>query len=93
MTSQFTDDQNKATAESVIAEVIEYHADTIGTHFDGCYKHHATCLAVMLRDVLRQPAEPGWWYEYADDEDLDGNVYGQLRRVVGPWLPVEGEKP
>ena len=41
--------------ESVIAEVIEYHADTIGSHYDGCYKHHAVCLAVKLRDMLREP--------------------------------------
>ena len=45
------------TPESVIAEVIEYHADTIGSHYDGCYKRHAVCLAVKLRDMLR---EPGW---------------------------------
>ena len=45
------------TPESVIAEVIEYHADTIGSHWDGCYKHHAVCLAVKLRDMLREPGE------------------------------------
>ena len=44
--------------ESVIAEVIEYHADTIGTHYEGCYKHHAGCLAVRLRDMLREPGGP-----------------------------------
>ena len=46
------------TPESVIAEVIEYHADTIGSHWDGCYKHHAVCLAVKLRDMLREPGVP-----------------------------------
>ena len=45
------------TPESVIAEVIEYHADTIGSHYYGCYKHHAVCLAVKLRDMLREPGE------------------------------------
>ena len=46
------------TPERVIAEVIEYHADTIGSHYDGCYKHHAVCLAVKLRDMLREPGVP-----------------------------------
>ena len=46
------------TPESVIAEVIEYHADAIGSHYDGCYKHHAPCLAVKLRDMLREPGVP-----------------------------------
>ena len=45
------------TPESVIAEAIEYHADTIGFHWDGCYKHHAVCLAVKLRDMLREPGD------------------------------------
>ena len=44
--------------ESVIAEVIEYHADTIGSHWDGCYKHHAVCLAVKLQDMLRGSGVP-----------------------------------
>ena len=46
------------TPESVIAEVIEYHADAIGSHYDGCYKHHAVCLAVKLRDMLRESGVP-----------------------------------
>ena len=46
------------TPESVIAEVIEYHADAIGSHYDGCYKRHAVCLAVKLRDMLREPGAP-----------------------------------
>lgn len=28
-----------------------------------------------------------WEYEYADDDDPEGNVYGRFRRVVGPWEP------
>ena len=44
--------------ESVIAEVIEYHADSIDTHGPGCYKNHAACLAVKLRDMLREPGVP-----------------------------------
>ncbi|MFA5898113.1 MAG: hypothetical protein WC829_03255 [Hyphomicrobium sp.] len=46
------------TPESVIAEVIEYHADAIDTHGPGCYKNHAACLAVKLRDMLREPCVP-----------------------------------
>ena len=45
------------TPESVIAEVIEYHADAIDTHGPGCYKNHAACLAVKPRDMLREPGE------------------------------------
>ena len=44
--------------ESVIAEVIEYQADSIDTHGPGCYKNHAACLAVKLRDMLREPGVP-----------------------------------
>ena len=47
-------DMTNQTPESVIAEVIEYHADTIDSHYDGCHKHHAVCLAVKLRDMLRE---------------------------------------
>lgn len=46
------------TPESVIAEVIEYHADAIDTHGPGCYKNHAACLAVKLRDMLRGSGVP-----------------------------------
>ena len=49
---------NAELIAEVIAEVIEYHADTIGTHYEGCYKHHAVCLAVRLRDMLREPGAP-----------------------------------
>jgi hypothetical protein len=33
--------------------------------------------------------DPSWEYEYADDDDPEGAVYGQVRRIVGPWEPVE----
>ena len=58
------------TPESVIAEVIEYHADTIGTHYEGCYKHHAGCLAVRLRYMLREPGVPD-----AATEELESTIY------------------
>lgn len=34
----------------LIAEVIAYNADAEDSHYDGCYKRHAGCLAVMLRE-------------------------------------------
>lgn len=43
------------TLESVIAEVIEADEGEIGFHWDGCYKFHAGCLSVKLRDMLREP--------------------------------------
>lgn len=42
----------------LIAEVIAYHADDYLTHYDGCYQRHAGCLAVMLRDMLREHSVP-----------------------------------
>lgn len=42
--------------------------------------------------VSPAPARDEWEYEYADDDDPEGNVYGQLRRIVGPWLPVTEEE-
>ncbi len=74
------------TPESVIAEVIEYHADTIGSHWDGCYKHHAPCLAVKLRDMLREPGVP----EAATEQDecaVPGHT-GCTRVMVDgePWF-------
>ena len=35
----------------VIAAVIEAHKDSIGTHYPECWKYHAGCLAVLLRDM------------------------------------------
>ena len=64
------------TPESVIAEVIEYHADDIDTHGPGCYKNHAACLAVKLRDMLREPGEP--------NDDRDRPTIG-LARVISAW--------
>ena len=76
------------TPESVIAEVIEYHADTIGSHWDGCYKHHAGCLAVKLRDMLREPGVPDAATE--DDESTGSNYLEEklaLRSVVVHLVP------
>lgn len=39
------------TPAEVIATVIEMHKDSIGTHYEGCWKYHAGCLAVLLRDL------------------------------------------
>lgn len=34
--------------------VIAAHAGEIGTHSAGCYRHHAGCLAVLIRDILEK---------------------------------------
>ena len=67
------------TPESVIAEVIEYHADAIGSHYDGCYKRHAVCLAVKLRDMLREPGVP----------DVVTGRFECDRECIGEGAPVE----
>lgn len=33
----------------LVRAVIDYHADTIGTHYETCYLHHAGCLAKRLQ--------------------------------------------
>ena len=87
------------TPESVIAEVIEYHADTIGTHYDGCYKRHAVCLAVKLRDMLREPGVPDAateaqveaaareWYEQANGYETWASASGKHQQVVKVRVP------
>lgn len=32
--------------------VIAAHAGEIGTHYEQCWKRHAGCLAVLIRDIL-----------------------------------------
>ena len=39
-------------AREILAEVIATHADEIGTHYGDCWKYHAGCLAVRVRDQL-----------------------------------------
>lgn len=49
------------TPAEVIATVIETHKDSIGTHWPECWKYHAGCLAVLLRDlgVVAPPKNEG----------------------------------
>lgn len=47
----------------------------------------AQTAEAKLAALEAQPA-PDWEYEYADDDDPDGSVYGQVRRMVSPWEPV-----
>lgn len=50
-----TDELNRRPeVREILAEVIATHADQIGTHYEGCYRRHAGCLAVLLRDMLEQ---------------------------------------
>ena len=49
-------------AREIVAEVIATHADDIGTHYGDCYRWHAGCLALRVRDQLeaeRSPAGAG----------------------------------
>lgn len=41
-------------ALQVTDEVIAAHAGIISTHYETCYKRHAACLAVLLRDILEE---------------------------------------
>lgn len=38
-------------AEDVINQVIEHWAGHISTHYAGCWKMHASCLAHLIRDL------------------------------------------
>ena len=46
------------TPAEAIAMVIETHKDSIGTHYSECWKYHAGCLAVLLRDLGGARHEP-----------------------------------
>ena len=37
----------------ILERVMGADADRISTHYEMCYLHHAPCLAVMLKGVLR----------------------------------------
>ena len=53
---------SRKAAQATLNEVIATHADDIGTHYGDCYRWHAGCLAVLLRDQLeaeRRPAGAG----------------------------------
>lgn len=49
-------------------------------------------LAAALRSLLSETQEDEWEYEYADDDDPGGNVYGKCRRKVTPWVRVPVEE-
>lgn len=38
--------------KAILDEVIAAHGGRISTHYDGCYRNHAACLAVLLKDVI-----------------------------------------
>jgi hypothetical protein len=38
--------------EQILAEVIATHEGKIGTHYEGCYRWHAGCLALLVRDAM-----------------------------------------
>ena len=47
---------------ALVEEVIAEHADRVGTHYEGCWRNHAACLAVAVKEALVVPKveeEPG----------------------------------
>lgn len=41
-------------ALEVVDKVIATHAGEIGTHSPRCWRYHAGCLAVLIRDILEE---------------------------------------
>lgn len=41
----------KGDLSEIIDAVLEAHEGRIGTHYEGCWKYHAACLALLLRDI------------------------------------------
>lgn len=33
-------------------EVVHAHQGNTSTHYESCWKHHAGCLAVLIRNIL-----------------------------------------
>lgn len=42
----------KLQALLVVDQVIEEHRTIISTHYPTCWKRHAACLAVLIRETL-----------------------------------------
>lgn len=41
-------------ALQIVDKVIAEHRTIISTHYEGCWKRHAACLAVLVRDTLER---------------------------------------
>lgn len=37
-----------------VAAVLEAHKDEIGSHYQGCWKNHVACLAVLIHEELEE---------------------------------------
>lgn len=75
-------------AEKALAEYEREHSDPDGACDGECSRD----LAAALRSLLSETQEDEWEYEYADDDDPGGNVYGKCRRKVTPWVRVPVEE-
>lgn len=42
-----------ADARQLAQEVLDEHADRIRTHYEGCWRNHAGCLAKLMLETLR----------------------------------------
>ena len=38
--------------KSLVDEVYATHEGYISTHYEGCYRYHAGCLAVVIKRIL-----------------------------------------
>lgn len=41
----------------ITGEVIAAHATEIGTHYEGCWRNHAACLAVTIHNLAQETAD------------------------------------
>ena len=36
------------------AGIIKLHADSLGTHYESCFRYHAGCLAAYIADICAE---------------------------------------
>lgn len=79
-----TDELNrKPEVREILAEVIATHADQIGTHYGNCYRRHAGCLAVLLRDMLeQQPATTAGPFRAVLAAQKSGKTNAMLEQLI-----------
>ena len=46
------------TIRATTSHVIDIHEGTIGSHFEGCWKHHVACLAVIITELVDGAVKP-----------------------------------
>lgn len=53
--SLYSENSTRTETLAIVNEVITLHDGEIGTHYDGCWKRHVACLAVLIRDLAGDP--------------------------------------